>query len=109
SEHFQGLTPESNQQNPWFGEFWEDHFQCILPQNKIKYKDKNVTLCNGSLSLGSGKDKSMSPSLHFVRDSVYAFAKTFDKIHKELCKGKPGICSSMQEELWGGTKLVQWL
>lgn len=47
------LTPESNQRNPWFAEYWEDTFNCILEggvkpanvsDNKINQCDKNLRL-----------------------------------------------------------------
>ena len=35
------LTPENNERNPWFKEYWEDHFKCSLKdpecsKNKLK-------------------------------------------------------------------------
>ena len=30
-DYFLNLTPEMNARNPWFGEYWEDFFQCRLP------------------------------------------------------------------------------
>lgn len=41
-----GLTPAQNVRNPWFEEFWEDHFGCVLPHNHPRAYDTNATVCN---------------------------------------------------------------
>ncbi|XP_017469484.1 PREDICTED: metabotropic glutamate receptor-like [Rhagoletis zephyria] len=30
------LTPQTNKRNPWFEEYWEDTFDCVLPKNFVQ-------------------------------------------------------------------------
>jgi len=35
------LTPETNQRNPWFAEYWEDTFNCVLTSLSVKPDTSN--------------------------------------------------------------------
>ncbi|KAK6618452.1 hypothetical protein RUM43_013645 [Polyplax serrata] len=45
--------------------------------------------------------------LQFVSDAVMAFAHAFKDMHKELCNGKPGLCSALKPIK--GTELLKYL
>lgn len=105
-EYFRSLTPQNNQLNPWFLEFWQEHFGCFLPTNSSSSSPSSPTnVCNESLRLS--EELPQSPSLHFVRDSIYAFAITFHRIHEKLCAGRPGICPEMAERIVNGSYLIK--
>lgn len=115
--YFRELRPETNRQNPWFDEFWQQHFHCELAAS---YGDEHpgfsknpAHLCNSSLQLTNfANDKSLpslSPTLHFVRDAIYSFAMTFNQMQRELCNSTTGMCEEMRKTLWEGNNLVNWL
>lgn len=124
--YFRQLRPETNRQNPWFEEFWQQHFSCDLAaaaggDNDALLKNNNSpTQCNSSLQLTTTTanfnsqslqtpQPSLSPTLHFVRDAIYSFAMTFDQMHRKLCNSTPGLCEAMRQQLWEGNNLVNWL
>lgn len=118
-EYFRSLRPEHNQNNPWFVEFWQQHFKCNMPNlyqtlygNKSTsdiHQQSQTLICNESMNLSDEIDKRASPSLHFVRDSLYSFAMAFDGMHREYCNGTPGICELLNNKLYDGAELSRWL
>ncbi|XP_035691372.1 metabotropic glutamate receptor 4-like [Branchiostoma floridae] len=87
-DYFKALTPDSNSDNPWFQEFWEDHFGCNLPGG-TKYADN----CSPSHSLTQGfQQASFVPQ---VMNAVYAFAHGLDVLLREHCSGAQGVCSQL--------------
>ncbi|XP_054719019.1 metabotropic glutamate receptor 3-like [Uloborus diversus] len=98
-DFFKNLTPENNaQKNPWFPEFWEEHFHCKLPDfDQTPYNQKFPKWCSEQkISEVSGDKQTFSEALHFVRDSAYAFAHALSNIHKTKCKNTPGLCDAMK-------------
>nr|XP_053632129.1 metabotropic glutamate receptor 3-like [Cherax quadricarinatus] len=69
-EYFAGLTPETNTRNPWFLEYWNH-------KNGEKSQYRQIQW------------------LHFVRDSVYAFAYALHAMWEESCEGVEGMCEAM--------------
>ena len=116
-DHYYGsLRPENNQHNPWFEEFWQDKFQCVLPEYYNQMLGDNSDgvhrseqICNDSMSLNEEMTHNLTPSLHFVRDAFYAFAKAFDLIHHKYCNDSSGICPEMTDQIINGSNLVKWL
>jgi len=45
--------------------------------------------------------------IHFVRDSVYAFAYALHNLHQNLCNGEPGVCEQMKHI--DGPQIVAYL
>ncbi|XP_078679957.1 uncharacterized protein LOC144915447 isoform X3 [Branchiostoma floridae x Branchiostoma belcheri] len=87
--YFKALTPDSNSDNPWFKEFWEDYFGCNLPGG-TKYADN----CSPSHSLTQGfQQASFVPQ---VMNAVYAFAHGLDALLREHCSGAQGVCSELK-------------
>ncbi|XP_075167439.1 mangetout [Haematobia irritans] len=94
-EYFLNLTVENNLRNPWFVEFWEDHFQCRYPgSSSTPYNNYNRT-CSKTERL-SREDTDFEDQLQFVSDAVMAFAYALRDMHRELCGGKPSLCDAMK-------------
>ncbi|XP_019893077.2 metabotropic glutamate receptor 2 [Musca domestica] len=94
-EYFLNLTVENNLRNPWFVEFWEDHFQCRYPgSSSTPYNNYNRT-CSKTERL-TREDTDFEDQLQFVSDAVMAFAYALRDMHRELCGGKPSLCEAMK-------------
>ncbi|XP_076315691.1 metabotropic glutamate receptor 3-like [Tachypleus tridentatus] len=93
-QYFTTLTPENNEANPWFVEFWEEYFKCHRQelQGKLKYPH----WCPTNKRISSNNGYTQTPSLHFVRDATYAFAHALHDMHQNVCDGKEGLCERMR-------------
>nr|APC26117.1 metabotropic glutamate receptor type 3 [Homarus americanus] len=78
-EYFTNLTPVTNTRNPWFTEYWQ-HLGCAL----------DAPTCPSV-----GENYRQVPWLHFVRDSVIAFAHALHTMWEDKCKGRKGLCEAM--------------
>ncbi|XP_054739589.1 metabotropic glutamate receptor 2 [Anastrepha obliqua] len=104
-EYFLNLTVENNQRNPWFVEFWEDHFQCRYPGSlSTPYNNYNRT-CTTKERLS--KDTDFEDQLQFVSDAVMAFAYALRDMHRDLCGGQPSLCDAMKPTK--GADLLKYL
>ncbi|XP_067627250.1 metabotropic glutamate receptor 2 [Eurosta solidaginis] len=104
-EYFLNLTVENNQRNPWFVEFWEDHFQCRYPGSlSTPYNNYNRT-CTTKERLS--KDTDFEDQLQFVSDAVMAFAYALRDMHRDLCGGRPSLCEAMRPTK--GSDLLKYL
>ncbi|XP_049306788.1 uncharacterized protein LOC105228043 isoform X1 [Bactrocera dorsalis] len=104
-EYFLNLTVENNQRNPWFVEFWEDHFQCRYPGSlSTPYNNYNRT-CTTKERLS--KDTDFEDQLQFVSDAVMAFAYALRDMHRDLCGGRPSLCDAMRPTK--GADLLKYL
>ncbi|XP_037729107.1 metabotropic glutamate receptor isoform X3 [Drosophila subpulchrella] len=92
------LTPETNQRNPWFAEYWEDTFNCVLEQvsdqpnapniinsTEIKVATKSKTACEDSFRLSEKVGYEQESKTQFVVDAVYAFAYALHNLHNDRC------------------------
>ncbi|XP_014474152.1 PREDICTED: metabotropic glutamate receptor 2-like [Dinoponera quadriceps] len=106
-EYFLNLTVENNRRNPWFVEFWEDHFKCRYPNSsRTPYNKKYTKTCTTKERL-TKQDTAFEDQLQFVSDAVMAFAYAFRDMHHDLCQGRAGLCDAMKPT--NGTKLLQYL
>ncbi|XP_076388894.1 metabotropic glutamate receptor B isoform X2 [Megachile rotundata] len=106
-EYFLNLTVENNRRNPWFVEFWEDHFQCRYPNaSRTPYNQKYTKPCTTKERL-TKQNTAFEDQLQFVSDAVMAFAYAFRDMHRDLCHGKPGLCDAMKPTK--GTELLKYL
>ncbi|XP_014214874.1 metabotropic glutamate receptor 2-like [Copidosoma floridanum] len=106
-EYFLNLTVENNKRNPWFVEFWEDHFKCRYPNSSLTpYNSKYENLCTTKERL-SKKDMAFENQLQFVSDAVMAFGYAFRDMHSDLCHGKFGLCDEMKPTK--GEELLKYL
>lgn len=40
-EHYFSLNPFNNSRNPWFIEFWQDKFNCVMPNTFNSYTEED--------------------------------------------------------------------
>lgn len=50
-EYMMSLTPERNLRNPWFEQYWEDTFGCILAKNVPLTTNTSFNVCSEELRL----------------------------------------------------------
>lgn len=107
-EYFLALTVENNKRNPWFVEFWEDHFHCRHPEGlPTPYNTNYTRACTGRERL-TEENTQFEAQLQFVSDAVMAFAHAFRDMHQEECGlNYPGLCSQMNPI--NGEKLLKYL
>ncbi|CAF0920190.1 unnamed protein product [Brachionus calyciflorus] len=83
NEYFQKLRPRTNTRNPWFEEFWQDEFKCLIgqplfqPNHRRLYKKQ----CTGEEKLNITQDG----FIHFVIDSVFAMAHAIQDLISTHC------------------------
>ncbi|KYQ52223.1 Metabotropic glutamate receptor [Trachymyrmex zeteki] len=106
-EYFLNLTVENNRRNPWFVEFWEDHFKCQYPNAPRTPYNVNYTRNCTTKERLTKQNTAFEDQLQFVSDAVMAFAYAFRDMHLDLCHGKAGLCDEMKPI--NGTLLLQYL
>jgi len=110
-EYMASRTPENNQRNPWFGEYWEEVFGCTLRRNTASPErfsqgswrtssgnggNQSHAICSSKLRLTAASGYEQESKVQFVVDAVYAFALAFDNLRHDLCSHvSEGLCSSM--------------
>ncbi|KAI1309456.1 Metabotropic glutamate receptor 4 [Halotydeus destructor] len=98
TDHFTNLTPKNNKQNPWFAEYWEEHFKCKLANFPVTpFNGEYGHWCADHRQLSETNGFRQQPTLHFVRDAAYAFAYALHDMHKDKCAGIPGLCAEMKQ------------
>ncbi|KAM3956039.1 LOW QUALITY PROTEIN: metabotropic glutamate receptor 2-like [Aphomia sociella] len=106
-EYFLNLTVENNPRNPWFVEFWEDHFRCRYPDSaRTPYNSQYTRACSGRERL-TADNTEFEAQLQFVADAVFAFVHAIRDMHNDLCGGKPGLCEAMRPT--SGAALLRYL
>ncbi|KAK4315520.1 hypothetical protein Pmani_013263, partial [Petrolisthes manimaculis] len=106
--YFLHLTVENNLRNPWFVvEYWEHHFSCRHPSGpRTPYNLHHPHPCTGNERL-SPEHTQFEAQLQFVSDAVMAFGYACRDMHRDLCDGKPGLCSAMEPV--DGEQLLHYL
>ncbi|XP_045023911.1 metabotropic glutamate receptor 2 isoform X3 [Daphnia magna] len=105
--YFLSLTPLNNKRNPWFIEFWENHFQCRYPSSPpTPYNQNWQRTCTGREKL-SPEGTEFERQLQYVSDAVMAFANAFKDMHQTVCKGQRGLCKEMVPI--DGSELLKYL
>ncbi|XP_020287309.1 metabotropic glutamate receptor [Pseudomyrmex gracilis] len=100
-EYMESLTPKNNLRNPWFGEYWEEVFDCTLKRNAASWRNNSsnnhsLAVCSPELRLTPASGYEQESKVQFVVDAVYAFALALNNLHKNLCgRRTEGICPSM--------------
>lgn len=91
-EYFTNLTPEKHSNvNPWFSEFWGNHFNCTITSNSSTCL-KNTTLA---------KNMYLDDKVPFVIDAVNAFANALHRLYIDLCPSMTGLCPAMTSSKMG--------
>ncbi|XP_018322676.1 metabotropic glutamate receptor isoform X2 [Agrilus planipennis] len=98
-EYMQSLTPENNKRNPWFEQYWEDTFGCVLPKNVPLVTDKPFNVCPPDLKLSEKVGYEQDSKVQFVVDAVYAFAYALNNLYRDVClkKKRFGVCPEMKQ------------
>lgn len=94
-EYMASLTPDTNRRNPWFGEYWEEVFGCVLRKTTGPPGPQNGTVCSPQLRLTSEAGYEQESKVQFVVDAVYAFALALHNLQKDVCVKSEGLCASM--------------
>lgn len=109
SDYFLRKTVENNKRNPWFAEFWEDHFKCRYQgELSTPYNQGYQRNCTGHEVL-TQENIQFEGQLQFVSDAVMAFAHAFKAMHTEECgPDYVGLCENMRPPI-DGEKLLAHL
>ncbi|MFH4973537.1 hypothetical protein AB6A40_000246 [Gnathostoma spinigerum] len=101
-EYYFSLNPETNTQNPWFREFWQDKFRC---QFTVSKDDDETRMCTGkeNLTLNYKQDAKLSQ----VANSIYVIAMALQTMFYDKCKDNTTLCPEMLAI--NGTLLYQYL
>ncbi|KAK7490923.1 hypothetical protein BaRGS_00017795, partial [Batillaria attramentaria] len=82
-DYFLSLRPTTNTRNPWFIEYWEQHFRCKYNGSAPTPFNQNYDkLCTGHEQISEDNGFEMEAQLQF-------------NMHNDLCGGKPGLCPRM--------------
>ncbi|XP_055922412.1 metabotropic glutamate receptor isoform X1 [Eupeodes corollae] len=86
-DYMMSLSPQTNTRNPWFEEYWEDTFDCVLEKNLPPLlKDRTgIRKCDRNLKLSEKSGYEQESKTQFVVDAVYAFAHALHRLHQDLC------------------------
>ncbi|WAR15526.1 GRM-like protein, partial [Mya arenaria] len=95
-DYFLHLTPFNNDRNPWFVEYWEQHFQCKFPGSSwTPYNSNYNTTCTGTERIDP-ETFIMEAQLQFVSDAILAFAYAIHNMHVNVCgRSYVGVCPAM--------------
>ncbi|XP_050497370.1 metabotropic glutamate receptor-like [Diabrotica virgifera virgifera] len=95
--YMMSLTPERNTRNPWFEQYWEDTFACVLEKNIPLETNYTFNVCSPELRLSQRVGYEQESKVQFVVDAVYAFALALHNLHEDICKdyNQSGICPAM--------------
>ncbi|CAA9999959.1 unnamed protein product, partial [Nesidiocoris tenuis] len=106
-DYFLSLTVDNNKRNPWFIEFWEDHFKCRYPNSTpTPYNIRFVRECTPNDKLNK-KNVIFENQLQFVSDAVMALSVALIDMHRDLCGNNKGVCSKMSPTK--GSDLLKYL
>ena len=100
--YFQSLNPRNNTDNPWFGEYWEETFNCSL-ESPPPAGLNECDLDSQAISPESGYRQ--NGKVTFTMDAVYAFAHAIRQLQKDYCQGGPGLCPAIIDTRSGGTAI----
>lgn len=112
-DYMLSLTPDNNQRNPWYGDYWQELHSCLLPHHVQSTTSNgqlppghghhpngtaaNVTVCSPGLKLTGYEQDS---KIQFVVDAVYAFAHAASALQRDVCK--PTTANQQQQRRGGG-------
>ncbi|XP_024944343.1 metabotropic glutamate receptor 1 isoform X2 [Cephus cinctus] len=104
-DHYFNLNPFNNTRNPWFAEFWQHKFNCVLPEMPADEDYLSLPLtttelprtkrtCTGNETLA---DKyKQDPKMSFVMKSFWAIAHGLHNMLEEICgHDYDGVCKEV--------------
>ncbi|XP_011297984.1 metabotropic glutamate receptor 1 isoform X2 [Fopius arisanus] len=105
-KHYFSLNPFTNTRNPWFVEFWQHRFNCVMPRilsDDLEENPSNKTaiefpegrkICTGEERLE--ERYSQDPKMSFVMKSFWAMAHGLHSMLEEICgRDYSGVCKEM--------------
>lgn len=92
-DYMASLTPDKNRRNPWFAEYWEEVFGCVL--KKPPPASLNGTVCSSNLRLTAATGYEQESKVQFVVDAVYAFGFALHNLQRDMCANRLGLCTTM--------------
>ena len=88
--YFTSLHISNHTDNPWFGEFWEAHFNCSLNGTL----NPSLTPCDtANQSLATGYNEDILYLAHTF-DAAYTIAYGVRDFQLRVCNGSVGLCSA---------------
>ncbi|VDN01111.1 unnamed protein product [Thelazia callipaeda] len=101
-QYYFSLNPESNTQNPWFREFWQEKFNC---QFSVGNDDNDTKVCTGqeSLSLNYKQDAKLSQ----VVNSIRVIGLALQALYNDRCQQNLTDCTNMFA--LNGTLLLKYM
>ena len=92
-DYFLSLHPSNNSANPWFGEYWEEMFNCSLG-GRI-----NVEECDlDNQVLSQSKRYIHITHASLTTDAVYAFAHAIHNMQQDRCPDGRGLCAEILDQ-----------
>ena len=82
NKYLESLHPQNYTSNPWFGEYWEEVFNCTLNNSNSRTSDKMV--CENSLRLSASDLEEDISGVTNVIDAVYSFAYAIHNMMDDL-------------------------
>ncbi|XP_076222677.1 metabotropic Glutamate Receptor [Nomia melanderi] len=92
-DYMASLTPDKNRRNPWFAEYWEEVFGCVLKKSPLL--SPNGTACSSNLRLTAATGYEQESKVQFVVDAVYAFGYALHNLQRDMCPNRIGLCTTM--------------
>lgn len=93
-DYYFSLNPFNNTRNPWFQEFWQDRFNCVIPNASISKPNKlknntsdNKFTSNNSVNSGSVFYKNIPGNV--------TISSTFNSNKKDKILNGQRICTGM--------------
>ncbi|XP_035685541.1 metabotropic glutamate receptor 4-like [Branchiostoma floridae] len=94
AKYFSKLRPHNNKRNPWFGEYWEHHVQCVSESLSQGGVGEPCT-CTGEEDITVSQHK----WVRGVQDAVSVVTSALHDMHEEVCpRGRHGhrLCPQME-------------
>ena len=85
-QYFQKLKPTNSTGNPWFREFWSEHFKCNWNDSEGGHI-KGAPLCSNDDVVSVTNGYKPLSTIASVLDSVYTYAQAADILLKTDCSG----------------------
>ncbi|KAL3189489.1 hypothetical protein MRX96_002796 [Rhipicephalus microplus] len=118
--YMRNLTVENNRRNPWFKEYWEDVFQCVVRNDdgagraaatatRRSGNGSSLPTCSKNLRLDESVGYLQESKVQFVLDAVYAMAHALHKVWEHLCEPRNELYCSAMRDVDGGVLYKKYL
>lgn len=118
--YMRNLTVENNRRNPWFKEYWEDVFQCVVRDDdgagraaatatRRSGNGSSLPTCSKNLRLDESVGYLQESKVQFVLDAVYAMAHALHKVWEHLCEPRNELYCNAMRDVDGGVLYKKYL